>query len=772
MARKVALLGSTVAVLAFTCGFVGTKYLIEDESSEEQLSEVQASICSGSYKKTSTSCYSEKNSGYFREWLLWKDVDITSEDEWAAPINEFEEQIHAQRFNGVLPKLQQNALNALHADSVSDVDPAVLDAAMKSMTVPAKDADGEGGRRLDKVDTFMNPKEEEEANEEAEEAANTLDLFTSNSYTKNLEVNDEYPWTKMVEPYRVSTLELSGTDSSATYRWHIDDHVHGYGTSVEALFTDIGYHAVKVEEMVDSVITKTLVVKVMCKYVRREIRSLSNLDRETWLSAVAVLQHVPTVAGQALYGSKYMSKDAFTRVHLYYGGAMDCDHWHQGAGFVTSHVALTLQFEQALQSVNPSIAAPYWDFTLESTFFGSRDWRNSFIFSDDWFGNASPSNALHTVTSGRFQFVATLRDAKKYSYWINSYGLLRAPWNNDPTPFLTRSSKVYGYENNMKPSGCIEYRASLKQTTWMAMSRQLNSAAHGHIHELMGGAWNHYLTNLVHDEASPAIFTFGHAIQALSKVLWRYGYVECPEQCAMTDAAADCQCTCSASSLKGKSSLDILSETGILSTVSFFDSKYHKLDKTNFLDENGDPANPIPGYDLEATKHIHNNLLALLCNPGHIGDMYQATSTNDITFWTIHNTVDRLWHFKRLGNSNEYDETWDPYHKCYGHNPRNYQPFKNLFTTKPATQRRLTDSTTDSTDSEETTTEESGELEKKDGIAATTYEEDSFNDAEGHYYTNMELYEALHPASGKLQYTYDDFKWDHCAKIGFRFSNA
>jgi len=32
---------------------------------------------------------------------------------------------------------------------------------------------------------------------------------------------------------------------------------------------------------------------------------------------------------------------------------------------------LTLMFEQALQSVNPTIAAPYWDFTLDSTFYGS-----------------------------------------------------------------------------------------------------------------------------------------------------------------------------------------------------------------------------------------------------------------------------------------------------------------------------------------------------------------------------------------------------------------
>lgn len=74
------------------------------------------------------------------------------------------------------------------------------------------------------------------------------------------------------------------------------------------------------------------------------------------------------------------------------GGTKDCDHWHQGAGFVTSHMGLTLMYEQSLQAVNPAVSVPYWDFTLESTFFGASDFRSSGVFADDWFGNASPDN--------------------------------------------------------------------------------------------------------------------------------------------------------------------------------------------------------------------------------------------------------------------------------------------------------------------------------------------------------------------------------------------
>jgi hypothetical protein len=239
-------------------------------------------------------------------------------------VNEDEEAEHSQRFLDVMPKLQKQALEALHVSDISEVDPAVMQAAVQTLseqtTSLVEDEDGEGGRRR-KLTT-----------------SDTLSLVVYNSYTKKYvstgsTSNEEYPWTYMVEPYRASTLELQNTQVGATYRWTVDGHVHGYGTSTEALFTEIGYHVVKVEEMVTetdgSITTNKLLVKVMCKYVRREIRALTNADREAWLSAIQVIQHVPTVAGRSIYGSKYMSKDAFTRVHLYYGGAMDCDHWHQ-----------------------------------------------------------------------------------------------------------------------------------------------------------------------------------------------------------------------------------------------------------------------------------------------------------------------------------------------------------------------------------------------------------------------------------------------------------
>ena len=68
------------------------------------------------------------------------------------------------------------------------------------------------------------------------------------------------------------------------------------------------------------------------------------------------------------------------------------DHFHEGAGFVTSHVAISLMFEQSLQAIDPSIALPYWDFTIEATYYDWSNFRRFSIFSDDCFGGAAPQN--------------------------------------------------------------------------------------------------------------------------------------------------------------------------------------------------------------------------------------------------------------------------------------------------------------------------------------------------------------------------------------------
>ena len=83
--------------------------------------------------------------------------------------------------------------------------------------------------------------------------------------------------------------------------------------------------------------------------------------------------------GRRMYGDKYYSMEYLNQIHTSFAGASDCDHMHEGRGFLTSHAALTLMFEQALQAVDPSVAVAYWDFTIDTVrlspiYFSLRSW--------------------------------------------------------------------------------------------------------------------------------------------------------------------------------------------------------------------------------------------------------------------------------------------------------------------------------------------------------------------------------------------------------------
>lgn len=593
-------------------------------------------------------------------------------------------------------------------------------------------------------------------------SSDDLKVHLYNFYTKDNPI-ELYPWEHVAEPYAPTTMELLDwpqTGDNLEYRWDVVGHLQGYGRALDVHFTSVGTYNCSVIAFDPSLTGQNPALRggntgleesarvagpyyfsVQVKYVRREIRALTDQDREMFFNAVAVLQRVPSAVGQLVYGSNYYSKDYLTRLHLYYGGTKDCDHWHQGAGFVTSHMALTLMFEQAIQAVNPAVSMPYWDFTLESTFFGASDFRTSGVFADDWFGQASTGNDLHTPTSGRFAYVPAMADASEFSRVRNSYGVLRSPWNNDPTPFMTRHDEVYGFFNNLKPSGCFEYSHSLMKTTWMSLSKVLNAAAHGHIHETVGGSWNHYFSKEAGEETDN-VLTFAHEIQALSKELWRAGFLKCPESCTMDMPWQDCQCQCDAGKIGNLSPAEVLAQSEVLDAVTYYDSTGELVEA--FEDEDGKVYYKLPGYSEEETKAIYEQLLYLLCSPGHIGTMFQATSTNDVTFWVLHPTVDRLWHMKRLA-AEDFDEQWDPFHTCVGHNPEDLQPFHNLFPSWDSFNATLSDDIPSPAEGAATSGKPAGLKQ---------------------YYKNKELYDLLRPDTEHLPYMYDNFQWPHCSVLG------
>jgi hypothetical protein len=247
---------------------------------------------------------------------------------------------------------------------------------------------------------------------------NSFGIIYYNEYTRVKPLSGNYPWDNVFEPFRTTTFEINYnenvlsksdafTNDDVYYEWYVDGYHHTTGPMALVTFTDepgiqheisLKQRLLSTGEYVGAAVSLTGIVK----YVRREIRTLIDQDREAFFQAISIMQRVPTAVGQKVYGSKYRSRDFLNRIHLYWGGVTDCDHWHQGPGFATSHITYSRVFEQSLQSIYPSVSLPYWDFTLESTFYGPDTFRQSGVFSDDWFGDAVCDNDLHTPITGRF----------------------------------------------------------------------------------------------------------------------------------------------------------------------------------------------------------------------------------------------------------------------------------------------------------------------------------------------------------------------------------
>jgi hypothetical protein len=117
------------------------------------------------------------------------------------------------------------------------------------------------------------------------------------------------------------------------------------------------------------------------RYVRRELTTLTDDDREAFLDALVTLwnvrishtalsiafkhfvEQVNTVDGKKLYGSKYKSLQYFASIHNDAGANSVCDEFHGGAGFANNHLLIGNYLEQSLQLVDPSVCLHYLDYS-------------------------------------------------------------------------------------------------------------------------------------------------------------------------------------------------------------------------------------------------------------------------------------------------------------------------------------------------------------------------------------------------------------------------
>lgn len=213
----------------------------------------------------------------------------------------------------------------------------------------------------------------------------SLDLSNEYDSAPNLTL---YPWLDdalLIEPHRETTFQIINSNKGVfgsrqcKYSWTVynsgssDDDMldamdrtgstNGILHSVSDSYDDFLVYthelgAGKVvltvsEDCRDGSYFRAQSLALYAKYVRRELRSLLDRDREELLDAIDVLYNTSTVDGTALYGEAFKSVYYFTAVHVDGAGNPVCDEFHAGAGYLNNHVYMGNYFEQALQAVNP-----------------------------------------------------------------------------------------------------------------------------------------------------------------------------------------------------------------------------------------------------------------------------------------------------------------------------------------------------------------------------------------------------------------------------------
>uniref|UniRef100_A0A0N4ZAV1 Tyrosinase_Cu-bd domain-containing protein n=1 Tax=Parastrongyloides trichosuri TaxID=131310 RepID=A0A0N4ZAV1_PARTI len=110
------------------------------------------------------------------------------------------------------------------------------------------------------------------------------------------------------------------------------------------------------------------------RLIRKEYRMLTNQERESLHNAMNELKQ-KTIDNITLWD---------LHILIHYPDSAPGAHW--GAAFLPWHREFLRQFENALQNINPNVALPYWDSTLD---YGLPNPSDSIIWSEGFFGNGN-----------------------------------------------------------------------------------------------------------------------------------------------------------------------------------------------------------------------------------------------------------------------------------------------------------------------------------------------------------------------------------------------
>mmetsp|Transcript_32962 Transcript_32962/g.76274 ORF Transcript_32962/g.76274 Transcript_32962/m.76274 type:complete len:399 (+) Transcript_32962:1-1197(+) len=390
------------------------------------------------------------------------------------------------------------------------------------------------------------------------------------------------------------------------------------------------------------------------------------------------------------------------------------------------HTAFSLEFERALQVVDPRVSLAFWDYTIDDATYGA-NWTESPIFDDDWFGavpmtddgeGASiPRGRWANLKLPRISDVADDERADVKASFTNSYGLMRAPWNASPSPFVLRSRLVAGSKPFTALPSCDTFEAAWQSDSLAEFNEAMNGVAHGQVHVATGGHWGVDTAKL--DVAGWS----EHREQVLlvAKNLWRQGYVRC-------DEGGACACPAQLTTGAGKGGYEVLLEAGQVQWL------------TQYATALGSPDGSGSEEDL-AMATAWDGVLSAVCSVGQVGDMYTSASPVDPLFWIIHPNLDRLLMLRRT-SSRPFDESWG-----YAHNQRTASD------TTVVCDWSGVGTGTDASSMPNCTRSTSCSGHAKDDALPVQLEED---------FTLGTFEEYLHPDNLGRSYRYENYEWGSC----------
>ena len=96
------------------------------------------------------------------------------------------------------------------------------------------------------------------------------------------------------------------------------------------------------------------------------------------------------VDGRRKYSSKYISSKELLALHGTNSALRDNDHFHNGAGFLAQHLRLDTMVLESVQSIDPRVSTPYWDWTIEMAMVDAGELESRFespLWTAEWFGS-------------------------------------------------------------------------------------------------------------------------------------------------------------------------------------------------------------------------------------------------------------------------------------------------------------------------------------------------------------------------------------------------